>query len=104
MSMSPKDELFDNEEHPEPNNKSRAYRVLAPRPDPLHGLRQQPEQGRPDEGSRGEAHEVGQHAQPGLLGEQQEQPGERGTRDAAERGKQDDPTQERQRGLCLLLG
>lgn len=57
----------------------------------LHCLRQQPQERSTDQGSGREAHEVRQHAQPGLFRQEQEQPGEGGARNATDRGEQDDP-------------
>ena len=70
MRMPPQHELFYNEKHAETNNQRIANRMRTAGANSLHCLRQQTQQRRADQRTRGKAHEVREHAHAGLLGKQ----------------------------------
>jgi len=95
MGVPPQHHLLDDEEDPETRHERDTNSVRARRPNTLHGLGQQRQQGRTQQGTGREADEMRQHAGGGPLREQQKHARERGTRDAAKCREQDDPSEER---------
>jgi hypothetical protein len=96
MRVPPKHELLDDEKDAQSDHQRHADGVSAAGPHALHCFRQKPEQRSPDQCASCETHEVRQQAKAGPLGQQQEQPRERGARNAADRGEDDYPAKKGQ--------
>jgi hypothetical protein len=95
MRMPPKHEFLDDEEHAEAGHERNADGMRTAGSNCLHGLRQQPQQGRADQRTCGKAHEVREHSHAGLFGKQKEKARERSARNTANRGEQDNPAEKR---------
>ena len=96
MRMPPKHELLNDEEHAEPDDQRSANGMRPAGSYGLHRLREQPQQRSADQRARRKAHEMRQHPEARLLGQQQKKPRECGTRNAANRGEQDYPAEKGQ--------
>jgi hypothetical protein len=102
MRVPPQHELLNDEEHAKSNDHRDTDRVRAAGSNRFHRLGQQPQQRGADQSAGGEAHEVRQHPQSGLLREQQKEAREGGARNTADRGEHDYPA-EKGHGLSAFV-
>ena len=100
--VPPQHQLLDEEEHAKPHEQCRPDGVGAVRPDTLHRFRQQCKQRGAEQSTRRVADEVRHEAPAGCLRHQKKETRERRAGYTANRGKENDPDEQRQ-GLCTSL-